>query len=201
MNVIRITDLTDFLGVTNSAKNKPVEAEKANLNRENLGPREVYLVWEYIPRVSMFSLDPRFKKTLLATSLLIMSLLIVMQEFWILLFIVSTIFLGYVLSTRFSQEKITYELNTHGMLVGGNLYYWDELERFFFPESMGNDLVAVDQKKGLPSRFFLGYHIKDRERIKTYMNKHLVFLEKEPLTFVDKVFNKVIGKFDFQQKK
>lgn len=80
------------------------------------------------------------------------------------------------------------------------MYYWDELARFFFSSHFGDEYLAIDPREGIPSRLIVGFKHGDKDKIIEAMNKYLPYLEKEPLTFVDKAYKSVVDKFDLEKK-
>ena len=197
---MKITDVTDLMGVTNTKKNQEVEPEKAEFKRENLGPKKTYLYWEAAPSTPTTSIDDRYKKTLLIIGAVVGLVLMVMGEVFLLLVIASLIFITYVMA-RNPLESFKYELNSHGVSVHGDHYYWDQMERFFFTKHFGDENLAVDLREGLPARLIIAFNHKDKEKIKDSINKHLPYLEEEPLNFADKAYTSVLDRFDFQKKK
>ncbi len=197
---MKVTDLTDLIGVTNTKKDQPVAPEEAEFRRENLGSKSIYLSWEAKPSAPTASIDPRFKKTFLVIGAVVGLVLMVMGEVFLLLVIASLVFITYVLSNN-PLESFKYELSSHGLSVHGNHYYWDEMERFFFTKHFGSENLAVDLKEGLPARLIIAFNHNDKEKITESMNKHLPYLEEEPLNFMDKAYTGILGKFDFQKKK
>ncbi len=196
---MKVTDVTDFVGITHTRKDMPVEAEKSSFDRENLGPKKTLMSWVAVPNIGANNLDPRYKRAVYAAGFITILILVMMQEFWLIFVIASLVFIVQVMGKMKNKEE-KYEITTHGLHIETDFYYWDELIDFFFTKKFGNDLLAVDMKKGLTTRLFLGYQAEDRNKLIEILNKHIRYLEKEPDNFVDATYSKVLDKFDFKQK-
>ncbi len=196
---MKVTDVTDFLGLTDVKKSQGLEPEKGKIDRDDLGPRKVLLAWEGAPSAAKTSLDPRYKKTIMIIGGVIMFLLFLMKEFLLILVVASLFFISHVMSSN-PVGKFKYEVSTHGIAVNGNMYYWDEMLRFFFSGHFGDEYLAVDLAEGMPPRLIIGFKKDDRKKIIETLNKYIPYLEEEPLTFVDKVYKSVVDKFDLEKK-
>jgi len=198
---MKLSDFTDFVGLSDTLRKKPVEPENSLHDREDIGPKKSLLSWTAKSNVTLTKLDPRYKRTFMIIAIVLGLLFLAMQEYFLIIVIASTAFLYQVLSKNNLVEEVKYEISTHGISIDDGFYYWDELNRFFFSRSHGNnELLVVDLKSGLPSRIMLTYREEDRKHITDSMNKYIRYLEEEPLTAIDKAFNRVIDKFDFEQK-
>jgi len=197
---MKITDATNFLGLTDKKKKRATEPEQARFDRGELGPRKVILAWEDLPKTTPTAIDPRYKKTLMITGGLVAFLFFLMQEFLLIIVIASIYFFSYVVSKN-PLDKFKYEISTHGISVNGRLYYWDEMLRFFFSSHYGEEHLAVDLKEGLSSRLIIAFKPSDKDKIIEALNKYLSYLEEEPLTFLDKAYTYVVDKFDLEKKK
>ncbi len=199
---MKVTDLTDFFGVTNSKRNQELEPEKGKLDRENLGPQKVLLEWKGVPKAATATMDPRYQKTFLIIGVVIVFLLVLMKEFFLILVVASLYFVSHVMAKN-PLEKLKYVISTYGLTINDRLYYWDEIERFFFSGhySAGEEYLAVDLKEGFPSRLVIGFEQQDKTKIVEAMNKFVPYLEEEPLTFIDKAYKSVLDKFDLKKNK
>ena len=195
---MNIKQLTDFIGVTNTAANKPVEPEQKEFERENLGPKKVYIKWTNKHKVEKKALNSRYNRTLMIIGLVVGFLLVLMQEFFIILAIMSIFFVKHAIETA-PEEEFSYEISSHGIKVSDSFYYWDELEKFFVSTKFGNEYIAVDIKDGFPARTYLYYKNSDRDKIIDSLNKHITYIEKEPLTITDRAYLSVMDRFDFSE--
>jgi len=199
---MKITDVTDFFGVTDTKKKQELEPEKGKLDRDDLGPQKVLLKWEGVPKAATTTLNPRYRKTLMIIGVVIVFLLVLMKEFFLILVVASLYFVSHVMAKN-PLDKFKYTISTYGFNINDRLYYWDEIVRFFFSSHYSDEeeYLAVDLKEGLPSRLIIGFEKNDKDKIIDAMNKYVPYLDEEPLTFVDKAYKSVIGKFDLDKKK
>lgn len=199
---MKITDLTDLLGVTDTKKKQELEPEHGKLDRDNLGPQKVLLEWYGVPKPATATLNPRYKKTFLIIGGVLVFLLVLMKEFFLILVVASLYFVSHMMS-KHPLEKLKYTISTYGLSINDKLYYWDEIERFFFSKhySENEEHLAIDLKSGLPSRLIVGFDKKDRQKIVDSMNTYVAYLEEEPLTFLDKAYKSVVDKFDLEKDK
>ena len=132
-------------------------------------------------------------KTLVKISAVFAMVLIILQEFFLLLLIGSMLFVRYVLA-KVPPEQITYTFSTHGITIGPDTYYWPELLQFFFVDITGEHVVAVDIAGATIPRLFITYHAKDKEVIKEILGQHLAYLETPPKSTFDKTYESLMGK-------
>jgi hypothetical protein len=190
---MRLTEISDYLGFTTSASRKEVE-EMQRVKSEPKGPKEVYLKWEALSRPQSQFLDVRISRALLMIGIVVGLLLVVMQEFILILFIASVVFFGYVLS-NLSPEKVNYEISSHGISYGDDIYYWDELKHFFFKQAGEFEILSVDTKMGLPGRLFITIDQKDKAKIQEILEQRLHFLQTPPKEMFDSLFDSLRSKF------
>jgi hypothetical protein len=192
---MKLSDATNYLGIT-SAKPKVEPAETTILNRDNLGPKEVYLQWEAQSRVHKKGFNKKMTRTMIVIGVVISLFLAVMGEFFLILVIGSIIFVSYVLSTT-PPENVIYQISSHGIMYGEQMFYWDQLKQYFFSYSTGQELLCVDTKVSLPGRLFLTTRSEDKEKIKEILSRYLPFLKEEPVTVMDKAYKSFVDKFNF----
>lgn len=102
----------------------------------------------------------------------ILGLILFFIEGWMpVAVIVAFVFLTYVMSTV-PPEKVQYKLTNKGLVMGGKIYRWGSLLRFWFDTKLGQKMVLVDAVV-LPGRFqlLLGEISEEemREVLKTYL--------------------------------
>jgi hypothetical protein len=119
--------------------------------------------------------------------------LIILQEFFLLLLIGSMLFVRYVLA-KVPPEKINYTLSTHGITIGPETYYWKELLQYFFLDGVGEHVVAVDIEGAAMPRLFISFHPKDKQAIKEILDQHLIYIETPPKSTFDKTYDSIMSK-------
>jgi len=189
-------NLLDYIipqGLANLGKKPASVAETPVIDTTKLGPKQIYLTWEATGRPMHRFGNPKTLKTFAIIGVVIALFFVILQEYFLILVIVSLIFVSQVLS-KTPPETAKFELSSYGLIADERLYYWQELRRFFFYEQDGFSGVAVDLVSGIPSRLFLSIHEADREKIKTIMSEHVQFLEAAPQTSLDRTYKSITEK-------
>ena len=194
-----ITDFTDFLGLTQTKKNRPIGAGSLDVDVKALGPKKILLSWEARPRKVVTTIDPKLKKTLTIIGIAVGLLFVAMGELMLILVVFSAFFITQAIA-RTPMQTFNYEISTHGISISGQFYYWNELTRFFFSSAFGAEVLSVDTREGLPGRLIITFVKKDKKKLIEILNTHLPYFEEEPLNFVDKAYTGILDKFDFQRK-
>lgn len=190
--------INEFLGIVNP-KEELGPSKNPEYSREQLGEKKVFLRWEGTNRAEKVGFSKTFIRAFTIIGVFVGLLLVAMQEFFVILVIGSIIFVIQALM-KMPPEKVTYELNSFGIVINGKLYYWDQLRRYFFMTRDETSIIAVDTTMGIPGRIFLNYDPKDKTAIKEVFNKYLHYLEEEPKTFFDDTYNKIVKRFSFDDK-
>ncbi|MFZ2664181.1 MAG: hypothetical protein WAX66_02365 [Patescibacteria group bacterium] len=194
MKLPKVTELLDIKGKEESLE----PAKVPDFDYQKI-PKEVYLSWEVIATHEVKGLSKRFIRAFTIIGIFIGLLLLIMQEFFVILIVGSLIFVTQAMM-KLTPEATKYELSSHGLKIGDNLYYWDHLRRFFFILREGTEVIAVDTTLGFPGRLFISFNKENKEQIKGILIKYLHFLEEEPRTFFDNAYDRVIKKFSIEDK-
>jgi hypothetical protein len=189
---ISLPSASSFLGFSLTSNNE----KPAPVDVQNLGDKKILLSWESLsrPHQADFSAN-KLTRTFTIIGVVIAFVLIILGEFWLLLVIGSMLFVNYVLS-KVPPEKISYTISTHGVSVGGTIYYWADLTDFFFKDTEGSNVVIIGVRGTTLPRIYLTYLAKDREEIHKILAEHLVYLEKEPKSTFDRTYEALMGKLD-----
>lgn len=192
MKKISLEGVADFLGVGNLGPS--LKPRQPNVPLKELGEKKVLLSWEANSRPhSTDDTAQRMTRTYTVIGVVIALVLIILQEFFLLLLIGSMLFVRYVLA-KVPPEKITYTLSTHGLTIGNDTYYWSELLQYFFLDGHGEHVVAIDIAGATVPRLFVSYHAKDKSTIREILDQHLIFLETPPQSSLDKTYENLMGK-------
>jgi hypothetical protein len=194
---MKLPSITEFLDIKNRQDN--LESPKIPEFDYQRVPKEVYLAWEAVSTHEVKGINKRFIRAFTIIGIFVGLLLLIMQEFFVILIIGSLIFFVQAMM-KLTPESTKYELSSHGLKIGDTLYYWDHLRRFFFVLREGVEVVAIDTTLGFPGRLFISYDPSNKEKIKEVLLKYLHFLEVEPKTFFDNAYDKVIKKFSIEDK-
>ena len=174
---------------------KPVQSTDVVEERVDLGPKEVYMTWESLTSVQdKRGIDKSHIRAFTIIGIFVGLLLLIMQEFFIILIIGSLIFFTQAI-LRMNPENVKYEISSHGISIGDTMYYWNQLVRFFFIQRENTEAVAVDTTLGFPGRIFMPFQGVDKGKLKEILEKHIHFLESEPKTFLDNAYDRVVKRF------
>ena len=195
---MKLPSFTKFMDIK-SREDYLGPAKIENLDPENLPVKEIYLAWQKEVSVEeKISVSKRYSRSLITISIVVGLILLIMQQFFVLLILGSIAF--FVISLKkVSSENVRYELSNHGIMIDDSMYYWDKLRRFFFLPKGGTEILVVDTTIGFPGRIYLSFNPEDRDKIKEILEKYTHYLESEPRTFLDNAYDKVINKFSVNE--
>lgn len=159
--------------------------------------REVLYSWNAVSRPTQQTINPKMTRTFIVIGVVISLVFVAMQQFFLIMGILSLVFVSYMLM-QVPAEEVGYEISNLDLKYGERAYKWRELLQFFFMETAGMDVVAVDVREGLPSRLYLTLLPGDKEKIRHFLGDHLPYLEAEPKTFADKAYESVVGKLNLK---
>ena len=194
MKLPKVTELLDIRGKESSLE----PAKVPDFDYQKI-PKEVYFSWEATANHEVKGMSKRFIRAFTIIGIFVGLLLLIMQEFFVILIVGSLIFFTQALM-KLTPEPTKYELSSHGLKVGEDLYYWDHLRRFFFVLREGTEVIGVDTTLGFPGRLFIPFNQVDKEKIKEILIKYLHFLDNEPKTFFDNAYDRVVKKFSVEDK-
>ena len=129
--------------------------------------------------------DKDFWITAISILVLFSVVLIFIEEFFLIVALVSVLFLYYVLSTVPPQEA-KYKITNRGIHFGESKYSWDILLRFWFRKSLNVELLEFETNLRIPRQISLVINESDKEEIKKIVIKKLPLVESSP-NFVDKL--------------
>lgn len=196
---MRLPSISKFLDISNS-KDIVGEPKIPEFDENKLGLKEVFLSWDHLTSMQdKRGIDRRYIRSLTIIGIFVGILLLIMQEFFVILIIGSFIFFTRV-ALKTNPENVRYEISNHGLLIGENMYYWNKLIRFFFMKRGDSEVIAIDTTIGFPGRLFIPFNYKDREVIKETLLKYLYFLEEEPKTFFDNAYDRVVRRFTLEEE-
>ncbi|MFA6981542.1 MAG: DUF5673 domain-containing protein [Patescibacteria group bacterium] len=196
--MIKVTDVTNFLGVTNTKELEPELPVKPGFDLEKEGERKILHKWTAPGRANKRNISPKSLRSLMIIFSVVALLLVIMQEFFLILAIASLIFISYILSAT-PPENINFEISNHGVDYNGQFYSWGDLKQFYFSKDGNTETLNVDVKSGLPGRLFLTIKDGDKEKLQEIFSRYLPFLEEAPRSVLDKAYDSVVGKFDLEK--
>lgn len=196
---MQIQDVTSFLGLTRRRESPKVdETASKKPDPAAYGEKIVEYTWN-APSWVLKEVSPKTARTIIVIAIAVSLLFALMQEFPLILVIVSAGFLYYML-TKLPVLQVTHEVSTRGVYFAGQqFYYWSELRDFFFKQEEKSLTLCIDTVEKLPGRLFLNIQPSDKEKIKGIFSKRLLFLEEEPKDFVNKMYSSAISKFSLDK--
>lgn len=192
---MQINDLTNFLGVTDTKRTDPVPSAQPVFDLEKVGSKQTLYEWDAPSRV-VKTVNKKMIKNLVIIAVVISLLFIAMQEFLLVIAIVSLAFVSYILSAT-PSETVHNVITSHGVEYGGRFYYWNELKHYFFSERQGTSILCVDAKEGLPARIYMTLRPGDKDPLHKIVGSYLPYLQEEPRSAVDRMYYSVIDKLNF----
>lgn len=163
-------------GLNNSQENKSVVVD---LNEE-----KVLFEWEAAER-SFQKRDKDFWITTIAILVLVSVILIFIKEFFLIIALVSVLFLFYVLSTV-PPSNITNKITNRGIYFGDLRYHWNDLVRFCFKKSLSSDMILFETALRFPRQVSLIINSEDRDKLKSIIVKRIPLTDTPP-SFIDKL--------------
>jgi predicted histidine transporter YuiF (NhaC family) len=109
---------------------------------KNTNEEKTLFEWE-APERSFKKRDKDFWITAIAILVLFSVVLVFIKEFFLIVALVSVLFLYYVLSTV-PPQNIKNKITNRGIHFGDSKYGWDLLLRFWFKKSLNSELLEFE---------------------------------------------------------
>jgi len=149
-----------------------------------MNEERILIEWEAAER-SYQKRNKDFWVTAIAILILVSVILIFIKEFFLIMALISVLFLYYALSSV-PPEKIKNKLTNRGLYFGELRYEWKDLKRFWFKKSMSSDTINFGTSLKFPRVISLVIDSKDTEKLKEIVVKRIPLLESSP-TFIDRL--------------
>lgn len=153
-------------------------------NFEDINEERELFGWEAAER-SFQRRNRDFWITAIAMFVLFSVILIFIQEFYLIIALLSILFLIYAYSTV-PPERIKNKITNRGVYFGEFRYEWDYLVRFWFGKSLSSETLLLETRLKFPRQVSLIINPEDKEKLKKILVKRLPMMESSP-TFIDKV--------------
>jgi hypothetical protein len=145
-------------------------------------PEQVLLTWQAPSRVFK-QRSRQYFATIIVIGLLISLILLFAGQFLPIAVVLSVVFLVYILSTV-PPGTASHKISNYGIWVEDNLYYWDEVGRYWYTEKFGQTLLHFEVAR-FPGRITLLLGTTTRDELDDLLTQVLVN-EKPAPTFFDK---------------
>jgi hypothetical protein len=201
---MKLLDITNMLGVTNvlPSKVRPEKVEDTEtpkVMQEPKEPRKKLFAWKALSRPVSKGLDQKKIRTLILIGIFISLFLLALQEFFLILGVLSLIFVSYWIN-QIPPEEMEYEITNQGIKYGGLFYAWEELKYFYLTRQGDLDVAIIDLVRGVPGRLFFTINKGDVSKVTEILKEYVNYLEEEPKTFVDKAYDSMTTKLDLDKK-
>ncbi len=145
-----------------------------NANRPQ--PEQVVLDWR-APARPFKKRNRQYYVTIGMIVFLISLILFFAGQFLPIAVVFAVAFLAYVLSAV-PPEEIQNAITTYGIRTENNLYYWDELGRFWFTDKYGQKLLHVETVR-FPNQITIVLGAQNPEEVEVVLSE--VLLQEKPL--------------------
>lgn len=145
---------------------------------------EVFFTWKSLSR-PFKKRDRDFFVNIAAIVFLICVILLFIKEWFLIIAILALTFVVFILNTV-PPEEVGQGITNKGIRTAGAEYEWRDLTDFFFTEKYGARLLNIKTKKTPYGRLILLVNKEDEGKIKEILEKHLTFIEKPEVNFLDK---------------
>ena len=147
---------------------------------------EERVLWEWTAAERAFKKRDRdYWITAIAILVLVSVILIFIKEFFLIVALVSLLFLYYVMSAVPPGEA-KYKITNRGVYMGESPYYWNILEKFWFSNSLGFEMINFGTVLRFPRAITLVIRPEDKEKLKELIKKRIPLVENSP-NFMDKL--------------
>jgi len=161
-----------------------METNKVPENEIDTNEEIVLFEWEAAERAYQKK-DKDFWVTAVAILILVSVILIFIKEFFLIMSLISVLFLFYALSSV-PPGNIKNKLTNRGLYFGELRYEWKDLKKFWFKKSMSSDTINFATDLRFPRPITLVVNPKDINHLKDIVVKKIPMLETSP-TFVDRL--------------
>jgi hypothetical protein len=175
------------------------EQIKIGSDKSDLDWNDEKIKFEWVaPERAYQKKDRDFWITVISILVLVSVILFFVKEFFLIIALISALFLYYVLSTV-PPKDIKYKITNRGVYFGENRYEWDIFTRFWFKTSLSNEMIHFETILRFPQQISLVINKEDKERIKELVVKKLPLIDESP-NFVDKLTKWGISKLPLEKK-
>jgi hypothetical protein len=142
--------------------------------------------------------DREYYTTIAIIVFLLSLILFFAGQFLFIAVLISLAFVSYVLAAV-PPDHIHIAITNFGIHVAEQMYYWQELGRFWFSEKYQSQLMHVETARAFPTQLILLLGEKQPEELKKIMLKYTVF-EVPRDTWIDKTAKWMQEKFPLEKE-
>ena len=160
------------------------ENQNPTIENNDLYEEKVLFEWE-APERAYQKKGKDFWVTSVAILILVSVILIFINEFFLIMALISVLFVYYALSSV-PPGMVKNKLTNRAVYFGELRYEWNGLQNFWFKKSLSNQTINFDTMLRFPRMVSLVINPEDQEKLKEIAVKRIPMLENSP-TFVDKL--------------
>jgi hypothetical protein len=152
-------------------------------NNESPNAESVLLEWNAASR-PFIKRTKEFYRTVGSIVFLFVVILFFVQEYLLIIAILSILFVSYVLSTV-PPENLHNKITTLGIQTAEHFHKWEEMNAFWFDAKYGQKMLVVRLIYGFPAHLQLLIPGLDETKLKQILSGKLPFQDKPERTFLD----------------
>jgi len=151
-------------------------AKKSTLKKE-------LLTWKS-PTRPFKKRDKEYFSTIAAIVFLIIVILLLIKEWLLIGVTIAITFFAYVVATV-PPTKAEYKITNKGIVIGKKTYFWPQLNRFWFTQKWGNNILHIETLLAFPRHLQIILPNSKKTKAKKIISKFLIY-EKPEKTTLDK---------------
>lgn len=159
-----------------------LETSPSSQPNDFIRPEELIIEWE-APSRPFKKRNRQYYTTIGVIVFLICLILFFAGQFLPIAVVIAVAFLAYVLSAV-QPEQVMNAITTYGIRSNNELYYWDELGRFWFTDKFGQQILHFETSR-FPGQISLVLTDQDEAELIQALSEVLVH-EKPPMSGFDK---------------
>ncbi len=148
-------------------------------------PKKTLMNWR-APSRPFKKRDTQYYFTVISIVILISLILFFAGQFLTIAVVIALGFLAYVMSSV-PPQNVDYEISTYGIKIADELYYWEEMGRFWFDDKYDQEILNIEVIR-FPGRLTILFSSRQKDEIEDLLSE--VLLQEKPAdTFYDKAAN------------
>lgn len=164
---------------------------------QNRNEEKIELAWE-APARPFKKRDREYYTTIAIIVFLLSLILFFAGQFLVIAVVLSLGFVSYVLASV-PPEMVHISVSTFGIHIGDQMYYWQELGRFWFSEKYKANLMHVETARAFPAQLAILLGDQNMDEVKKVMLKYAMFEKPRP-TWLDNAANWMQKKFPLEKE-
>jgi hypothetical protein len=118
---------------------------------------------------------------------------------WMAIAVIAAIIFAYYMWSTVPPQEAEFAITNRGIRVGGQLFVWDALSRWWMGEKWGQKMLMVETPVSMVGRLIMPLGETPEVKVTEIMNKYLL-RERPNETWMDKTGRWMTDKFPLEQK-